>query len=51
MEQENNSASLQFWLTAESFHMHMSSPSRTPNIETDTADAIALYERYGSYIY
>ena len=45
MEQENVSALLQFWLMAESFHTHMSSPSRIPAIEADTADAIVLYER------
>lgn len=46
MEQETASALLQFWLIAESFRTHMSSLTRTPDIDTDTADAIAIYDRY-----
>ena len=45
MEQEDASTLLQFWLTAESFYNHLSSPEHSPNIEEDTADAIAIYNR------
>ncbi len=45
MEQEGASTLLQFWLTAENFYNHLSSPEHTPNAEVDTADAIAIYNR------
>ncbi len=45
MEQEGASSLLQFWLTAESFHNHLSSPEHTPNVDEDTAAAIAIYTR------
>ena len=46
MEQESASTLLQFWLTAENFYNHLSSPEHTPNIEEDTRDAIAIYDRF-----
>lgn len=45
MEQEGASSLLQFWLTAENFYNHLSSPDHVPNIDVDTADAIAIYNR------
>ena len=45
MEQEGASSLLQFWLTAENFYNQLSSPDHSPDIEADTADAIAIYDR------
>lgn len=45
MEQENCTSLIQFWLTAESFTNELSSPHHVPDIERDTMDAIAIYER------
>lgn len=45
MEQECASALLQFWLTAENFYNELSSPQHIPDMEADTSDAIAIYNR------
>lgn len=45
MEQENSTSLVQFWLTAESFRSQISDTVHVPDIERDTADAIAIYER------
>ena len=46
MEQENATLLLQFWLTAENFRSQLSDPMHVADIERDTADAIAIYERW-----
>ena len=45
MEQECASGLLQFWLTAENFYNELSSSQHVPNMEADTSDAIAIYNR------
>ena len=45
MEQERASSLLQFWLTAENFYNELSSPAHIPDVETDTTDAMAIYDR------
>ena len=46
MELENATPLLQFWLTAENFHSHLSSQGPNCNLETTVRDAIAIYDRY-----
>ena len=45
MEQENAMALLQFWLTAESFHIHVASLDKQCSAEATMQDAIAIYDR------
>lgn len=45
MEQENATSLVQFWLTAENYKSQLSDPMHLADIERDTADAIAIYER------
>ena len=45
MEQENATSLVQFWLTAENYRCQLSDSMHVADIERDTADAIAIYER------
>ena len=45
MEQESATPLVQFWLTADSFRSQLADPLHVPNIDRDTSDAIAIYER------
>ena len=45
MEQEGASSLVQFWLMADNFQRHLSHPHHVPDIDLDTRDAIAIYDR------
>lgn len=47
MEQENATSLVQFWVTAENYRSQLSDPMHVADIERDTTDAIAIYERCG----
>ncbi|XP_064391555.1 A-kinase anchor protein 10, mitochondrial-like [Halichondria panicea] len=48
MEVEGASSLVQFWLMADSFHRQLTQPQYTPDVDVDTRDAIAIYDRFFS---
>ncbi len=45
MELEGASSLVQFWIMADNFHRQLTHPQYIPDVDLDTRDAIAIYDR------